>query len=136
MVCGAGECAHYTYALTTNGLICEFEHESRSLRAVVELHTERAYCIYADLYNLFVGCANGAIHIYRQKSPDLIASLPRTQSLGVDGARFIVTRQLSSALAPHHADMAKYPDCVALCYNAFTLSAIYNDHSFYVWDIR
>jgi WD40 repeat protein len=32
----------------------------------------------------------------------------------------------------------KYPDCVALCFdpNECVLSAIYNDHSFYVWDIK
>lgn len=142
VVCGGGggsghdDCSNLTYALTSNGLICEFDDESRSLRAVIELHTERAYCLYADLYNLFVGCANGAIHIYRQKSRELIASLPRPHSLGVDVARFVDTRQINEH-ATHRPHELKYPDCVALAYNNnYTLSAIYNDHSFYVWDIR
>lgn len=117
-------------------MICEFDDDSRSLRAVIELHTERAYCLYADLYNLFVGCANGAIHIYRQKTREMIASLPRPHSLGVDVARFVDTRQIYLDSSAHHQHELKYPDCVALCYSSYTLSAIYNDHSFYVWDIR
>jgi len=32
----------------------------------------------------------------------------------------------------------KHPDCIAICYDKydFILSAFYNDHSFYVWDIK
>lgn len=134
MVCGAGDCSNLTYALTTSGSICEFDDESRSVRATIELATERAYCLYADYYNLFVGCSNGMVYIYRQKTRELIGSLPRPHSLGVDVARFLDTKHLiEHSLA--NAEL-KYPDCVALCYNMYTLSAIYSDHSFYVWDIR
>jgi WD40 repeat protein len=134
VACGGDECSHMTYTITTNGILCEF-NENRSLSRATELRAERAYCIYSDNCNLFVGCSNGAVHIFRQKNLDFIASLPRPHYLGVDIAKGLDTRHLAEGL--NNPD-AKYPDCVALCYDQYDciLSAIYNDHSFYVWDIK
>ena len=134
VVCGSGDCSHLTYTITTNGILCEF-NENRCLSRAIELHTERAYCIYADNDNLFIGCSNGAIMIFRQKNLEFIASLPRPHHLGVDIAKGQDTRHLLENL--NNQDL-KYPDCVALCYDKFEgiLSTIYNDHSFYVWDIK
>ena len=84
---------------------------------------------------LFIGCANGNILIFAQASLALVASLPRPHYLGVDVARGMDTRHL---VENRHNRDVKYPDCVALCYDKYEaiLSAIYNDHSFYVWDIK
>lgn len=134
VVCGSDECSHYTYTITTNGMLCEF-NENRCLSRAIDLRTERAYCIYADANNLFIGCSNGTIDIFRQKNLEFLAILPRPHNLGVDVAKGLDTRHVLENL--NNRDL-KYPDCVALCYDSYSyiLSAIYNDHSFYVWDIR
>ena len=134
VACGSEENSSTTYALTTNGLLCEF-NEQRNLSNVIELKTERAYCIYADNYNLYIGCSQGTILVFTQANLYFVASLPRPHNLGVDVARGTDTRHLLENLKNRDA---KYPDCVALCYDKYEaiLSAIYNDHSFYVWDIK
>ena len=134
VACGSEENSSITYALTTNGLLCEF-NEQRNLSRYIELKTERAYCIYADNYHLFIGCSNGTIIIFAQSNLRFIASLPRPHNLGVDIARGTDTRHLVESL---NKSDSKYPDCVALCYDKYEaiLTAIYNDHSFYVWDIK
>jgi WD40 repeat protein len=136
VVCGTGECVHSTYTITTNGVLCEFNNEQRCITRNIELRTEHAYCIYADnRENLFIGCSNGSILMYRQKNLDLLASLPRPHSLGVDISKGLDMRHIIENLGNHEL---KYPDCVALCYDNHEgiISAIYNDHSFYVWDIK
>lgn len=37
-----------------------------------------------------------------------------------------------------HPNNAKYPDAIALAFDErnYKLSCIYNDHSFYIWDVR
>lgn len=136
VVCGTGDCVHSTYTITTNGMLCEFNNEQRCITRSIELRTEHAYCIYADnKENLFIGCSNGSILMFRQKGLDIVASLPRPHSLGVDISKGLDTRHILENLGNHEL---KYPDCVALCYDSYDciISAIYNDHSFYVWDIK
>lgn len=134
VVCGNGDNAHLTYAITTNGILCEF-NEVRCLNQVAELHVERAYCIYSDDSNLFIGCSNGTILIFRQKILDCIGSISRPHYLGVDISRGLDTSHVTENI---NNPEIKHPDCIALCYDKydFILSAFYNDHSFYVWDIK
>ncbi len=134
VVCGRGENSHLTYAITTNGILCEF-NESRYLSRVAELHVERSYCINADDGNLFIGCSNGTILIFRQRILDCISSLSRPHYLGVDVAQGLDTSHVIASI--NNPDI-KHPDCIAICYDKydFILSAFYNDHSFYVWDIK
>ena len=134
VVCGSNDCMHLTYAITTNGYLCEF-NENRLLSRSINLCTERAYCIYNDHENLFIGCSNGTILIFKQKTLDFVASLPRPHPLGVDIAKGLDTRHIHENI---NNQENKYPDCVALCYDRYqhVINAIYNDHSFYIWDIR
>ena len=96
---------------------------------------ERAYCIYADDGNLFVGCSNGTILIFRQRTLDCISSLSRPHYLGIDISK---GQDTSHVLENINNPNIVHPDCIALVYDKFDyiLSAFYNDHSFYVWDIR
>lgn len=134
VVCGRGANSHLTYAITTNGVLCEF-NENRCLSSIAELHVERAYCIYADDANLFIGCSNGTILIFRQKILDCISSLSRPHSLGIDISK---GQDTSHVLENINNPNLVHPDCIALVYDKFDyiLSAFYNDHSFYVWDIK
>jgi len=135
VVCGTGDCIYSTYTITTNGILCEFNNEQRCINRSIDLpSTEHAYCIYADnRENLFIGCSNGTILIFRQKTLEIITCLPRPHSLGIDLS--IITTTTSNLSSSNNN---KYPDCIALCFdnNEFILSSIYNDHSFYVWDIK
>lgn len=134
VVCGHGECSHFTYALTTNGILCGFD-ENRSLSKVIELRTDNAYCLQADDYNLYIGCSQGTILIFNQLNLNFISSLPRPHNLGVDISKGLDTRHLIENLSNSEL---KYPDCIAMAYNSTDayLTAIYNDHSLYVWDIK
>jgi hypothetical protein len=127
VVCGRGKCAHLTYAITNTGTLCEFD-EKRSLCKVTELRTDRAYCLYQDDENLFIGCSAGTILMFRQKNLEFIACLPRPHNLGVSISQGLDTRHLIDNLTN---TALKYPDCVALCYNPADryLCAIYNDHN-------
>jgi mitogen-activated protein kinase binding protein 1 len=135
VACGGGyECSQLTFAITSNGVLCEFD-ENRQLIKVIELRVDKAYSIFADDYNLYIGCSSGTILIFRQNNLDFIASLPRPHNLGVDISKGLDTRHLIENL--NKIDL-KYPDCIALSYNIFDyyLCSIYNDHSLYIWDIK
>ena len=58
VACGGGgyECQKLTFAITSNGVLCEFD-ENRQLIKVIELRVDRAYSIFADDYNLYIGCS-------------------------------------------------------------------------------
>lgn len=135
VTCGRSDCTHLTFAITINGILCEFD-ESRTLSKVIELHVDRSYCIYSDEENLYIGCSNGTILIFRQKNLEFLASLPRPHCLGTDISKGLDNINLITGTT-NHGDI-KHPDCIALCYNMFDyyLCTIYNDHSLYVWDIK
>lgn len=131
--CGSDDYTHQTYAITTNGVLCQF-NENRCLCNTTDLKAERAYCLYADNGCLFVGCSNGNIHIFRQGSLQFITSLPRPHHLGVDVLLGLDMRHVFENM---NKNELKYPDCIALSYNrrSQVITAVYNDHSLYVWDI-
>jgi mitogen-activated protein kinase binding protein 1 len=124
-----------TFALTSNGLLCEFDSQ-RQLSRVVDIKTERGYCLFADKYHVYTGCSNGTILIYSQKTLMPIARLPLPHHLGVDVTKGKDTQYLIDNMMNSH-EIFKYPDCIALCYDQFSgvLTSIYNDHSLYVWSI-
>jgi WD40 repeat protein len=134
VVCGSEQCAANTYAITTNGILCQFD-EHRVLTKQTDLRAERAHCLYADNGSLFAGCSNGIVLIFKQANLEFMGSLPRPHYLGVDVLQGLDTRHVFES---QRGAELKYPDCIALAYNKYTnvVSAVYNDHSFYVWDIN
>jgi WD40 repeat protein len=141
VACGSedGWTSMYTYALTTNGTLCQFD-QNRCLYNTTDLRSERAYCIHAENGSLFAGCSNGNIHIFKQANLEFISSLPLPHYLGVDVLKGLDVSHVfeSSQQRNQNKDEFTYPDCIAVAYNKYTnvISAVYNDHSFYVWDIN
>ena len=133
VICGNGNYSNQTYALTSNGILCEFD-ENRNLSRSITLETSFTNCIYADNEFLFIGCNNGTTLIYLKSSLTFFASLPRPHYLGIDISQGLdVSHITETHMNPH----LKYPDCIAICYNKFNsiLSTFYNDHSYYIWDL-
>ncbi len=82
VICGrSNDCTHLTYVITTNGILCEFD-ENRSISKVIELRVDRAYCLCADDENLYIGCSNSTVLMFKQNTLEFVASLPRSHHLG------------------------------------------------------
>lgn len=133
VVCGNEAYSHLTYAITTNGTLCEL-NENRVLSRFIDLQVDRAYSIHADNEFLFIGCSNGTTLIYLKETLEFFASLPRPHYLGVDVSKGLNTSHITDTF--ENSEL-KYPDCIALRYDKFNsiLTTFYNDHSFYVWDL-
>ncbi|XP_026739904.1 mitogen-activated protein kinase-binding protein 1 [Trichoplusia ni] len=132
VVCGRGDCADSTYAITRGGLLCEFNGR-RLLDKWVELRTTSANCMSLGLSYIFVGCAEGIVRCFTPRGLRYVTTLPRTHYLGVDVASGTNISHMFSQPAG-----ARYPDAVALTYDSrnHKLTCVYNDHSLYVWDVR
>ncbi|KAJ8707643.1 hypothetical protein PYW07_011320 [Mythimna separata] len=132
VVCGRGDAAESTYAITRGGLLCEF-NSRRLLDKWVELRTTSANCMAIGSGYIFVGCAEGIVRCFAPDSLRYITTLPRTHYLGVDVA--LGTNISHMFTQPPNA---RYPDAVALTYDErnHKLTCVYNDHSLYVWDVR
>ncbi|XP_076039679.1 WD repeat domain 62 [Oratosquilla oratoria] len=132
VACGRGEMGDSTYAITKSGLLCEFNNR-RLLDKWVELRTSCANCIVAGEEYIFVGCAEGIIRCFSPYNLQFVTTLPRTHYLGVD-----VSKGLSISHMASHPNSAKYPDTIAVTYdeNNHKVTAVYNDHSMYIWDIN
>ncbi|XP_045508507.1 mitogen-activated protein kinase-binding protein 1 isoform X2 [Colias croceus] len=132
VVCGRGECAGSTYAITRGGLLCEF-NERRLLDKWVELRTTSANCMAIGSNYIFVGCAEGIVRCFAPDSLRYVTTLPRTHYLGVDVAQGTNINHMFS-----QPPNARYPDAIALTYDErnHKLTCVYNDHSLYVWDVR
>ncbi|XP_045468505.1 mitogen-activated protein kinase-binding protein 1 isoform X6 [Harmonia axyridis] len=131
VACGKGDCGDSTYAITRSGLLCEFNNR-RLLDKWVELRTNSANCIVVGLNYIFVGCAEGIIRCFNPSTLEFITTLPRPHYLGVDVSLGVNITHMGTA-----PQDAKYPDCVAITYDETNskLTAIYNDHSIYVWHV-
>ncbi|KAI8433226.1 hypothetical protein MSG28_015304, partial [Choristoneura fumiferana] len=112
VVCGRGEAADSTYAITRSGLLCEF-NSRRLLDKWVELR--------------------GLVRCFAPDSLRYVTTLPRTHYLGVDVAQGLNINHMFT-----QPPNARYPDAVALTYDDrnHKLTCVYNDHSLYVWDVR
>ncbi|XP_053622204.1 uncharacterized protein Wdr62 isoform X2 [Plodia interpunctella] len=132
VVCGKGDAADSTYAITRGGLLCEF-NSRRLLDKWVELRTTSANCMAVGNQYIFVGCAEGIVRCFAPNSLQYVTTLPRTHYLGVDVQQGTNISHMFSQPAG-----ARYPDAVALTYDErnHKLTAVYNDHSLYVWDVR
>ncbi|CAG4986256.1 unnamed protein product [Colias eurytheme] len=132
VVCGRGECAGSTYAITRGGLLCEFNGR-RLLDKWVELRTTSANCMAIGSNYIFVGCAEGIVRCFAPDSLRYVTTLPRTHYLGVDVAQGTNINHMFS-----QPPNARYPDAIALTYDErnHKLTCVYNDHSLYVWDVR
>ncbi|CAH0713016.1 unnamed protein product, partial [Brenthis ino] len=132
VVCGRGDAAESTYAITRGGLLCEF-NSRRLLDKWVELRTTSANCMAIGSEYIFVGCAEGIVRCFAPASLRYVTTLPRTHYLGVDVARGDTISHMFS-----QPENARYPDAIALTYDErnHKLTCVYNDHSLYVWDVR
>ncbi|XP_050678210.1 mitogen-activated protein kinase-binding protein 1 isoform X3 [Leptidea sinapis] len=132
VVCGRGDTADSTYAITRGGLLCEF-NSRRLLDKWVELRTTSANCMAIGSNYIFVGCAEGIVRCFAPDTLRHVTTLPRTHYLGVDVAQGVNINHIIS-----QPPNARYPDTVALTYDErnHKLTCVYNDHSLYVWDVR
>ncbi|XP_050358396.1 mitogen-activated protein kinase-binding protein 1 isoform X3 [Nymphalis io] len=132
VVCGRGEAADSTYAITRGGLLCEF-NSRRLLDKWVELRTTSANCMAIGSEYIFVGCAEGIVRCFAPASLRYVTTLPRTHYLGVD-----VSQGQNISHMFSQPNSARYPDAIALTYDErnHKLTCVYNDHSLYVWDVR
>ncbi|XP_013176440.1 PREDICTED: mitogen-activated protein kinase-binding protein 1-like isoform X2 [Papilio xuthus] len=132
VVCGRGEAADSTYAITRGGLLCEF-NSRRLLDKWVELRTTSANCMAIGANYIFVGCAEGIVRCFAPDSLRYVTTLPRTHYLGVDVAQGVNINHMFT-----QPGNARYPDAIALTYDErnHKLTCVYNDHSLYVWDVR
>lgn len=132
VACGKGDMGDSTFAITKSGLLCEFNNR-RLLDKWVELRTQSANCLVAGEMYIFVGCAEGIVRCFNPYNLQFITTLPRTHYLGVD-----VSKGLTISHMAAHPNNAKYPDTIAVTYdeNNHKVTAVYNDHSMYVWDIK
>ncbi|CAF1232697.1 unnamed protein product [Rotaria sordida] len=132
VVCGRGDCAGITYVITANGLICQFD-EHRQLRGERDLQEKTNCLAIGDLY-LVVGCVKGAVYIFSPQTLEYIMSIPLPHYLGVD-IGFITS--IDQIIYPQQQNMC-FPDTIAVCLDEdkSMLTCFYNDHSFYIWDIK
>ncbi|GFT22246.1 mitogen-activated protein kinase-binding protein 1 [Nephila pilipes] len=133
VACGKGEMAESTYAITKSGLLCEF-NSRRLLDKWVELRTTSANSISVSENLIIIGCAEGIIRCFSPFNLNFISTLPRPHVLGVNVANGLV----GSKAATSHLSNAKYPDTIAIALDEIhkKVACVYNDHSFYVWDIK
>ncbi|KRX46411.1 Mitogen-activated protein kinase-binding protein 1 [Trichinella murrelli] len=129
--CGRGALAGNTYAITHQGLLCQFSSR-RMLEKWVELKTSNANAMCLGDAEIFVACADGVVRIFNATTLRYIGTMPRPHYLGVDVAAGLT----ASHMTARNAD-SRFPDVIALAYNIRDkrLCCVYNDHSLYVWDV-
>ncbi|CAF1482975.1 unnamed protein product [Adineta ricciae] len=133
VVCGRGDCAGMTYVITANGLICQFD-EHRQMCGERDLQEKTNCLAIGDLY-LVIGCMKGAVYVFSPQTLDYIMSIPLPHYLGVDIAFITSVDQITY---PQQQQNTSFPDTIAVCLDEdkSVLTCFYNDHSFYIWDIR
>ncbi|UJR30309.1 hypothetical protein I4U23_017846 [Adineta vaga] len=133
VVCGRGDCAGMTYVITANGLICQFD-EHRQMRGERDLQEKTNCLAIGDLY-LVIGCMKGAVYVFSPQNLDYIMSIPLPHYLGVDIAFITSIDQIKYSQQQQNTS---FPDTIAICLDEdkSVLTCFYNDHSFYIWDIK
>ncbi|CAF2007169.1 unnamed protein product [Rotaria magnacalcarata] len=132
VVCGRGDCAGSTYTGTANGLIFQFD-EHRKLRGNRNLKKKTNCLAISDSY-LVVGCEKGVIYILSLQTLESVISVPLPHCLGVDTGFATSINQMLHSQQPN----ISFPDTIAVCLDQdkSLLTCFYNDHSFYIWDIK
>ena len=131
VACGRGEMGDSTFAITKSGLLCEFNNR-RLLDKWVELRTTSANCLVVGEHLIFVGCSEAIIRCFNPFNLQFVTTLPRTHYLGVDVSVGLTIKHMGQ-----HPQNSRYPDTVAVAYDPLhnKLTAVYNDHSLYIWDV-
>lgn len=130
VACGQGTAAANTYAVTSDGVLCLFNH-SRQLEAWVHLKTAGAHCLAVADGLVFCGCTDGLVRVFNPLNLHFICSLPRPHRLGLPLP--------GPASGEESAEgQPVYPDTVGLTFDprAGHLTCVYNDHSVYVWEVH
>ncbi|GBM34108.1 Mitogen-activated protein kinase-binding protein 1 [Araneus ventricosus] len=132
VACGRGESADSTFAVTKSGLLCEFNGR-RLLDKWVELRISTAYSITVGENLILIGCSDGIVRCFSPLDLHFISTLPRPHYLGVDVAKGLTGRQMSS-----HPPGSKYPDVIAITLDETNkkVTCVHSDHSLYVWDVK
>ncbi|CAF1523360.1 unnamed protein product [Adineta ricciae] len=132
VVCGSGSYVDFTWALSSTGLLCQFNKE-RKLLVHKDLQI-KSNCLAIGDSNLFVGCNDGVVHVLLSQTLEHITiSIPLPHCLGVDIDLLTSTNGIS---IPQQSAIS-FPDVIAICVDEVksSLACFYSDHSFYLWDI-
>ncbi|KAF9185637.1 mitogen-activated protein kinase binding protein 1 [Haplosporangium sp. Z 767] len=121
----------YTYAVTSNGILCLFS-EDRSLEKWIKLHATGAYSVNLDERSVICGCTDGYIRLFEQENLEYIGTLSKPPPIGTfEGAMYGDV---------HGEETLKgvYADVLATQYDSSSgsLICIYSDRSLVVWDIN
>lgn len=130
VACGKGPSASSTFCITQSGLLCDF-NDRRMLEKWMDLRVKSANALSLSGTEIFVGCSDGIVRVFRAENLSFIATLPLPHNLGVDVASLSMPNQ-SAESNPRH------PDVLALCYEAenMRVTCVYADHSLYQWDVH
>ncbi|CAF4101830.1 unnamed protein product [Rotaria magnacalcarata] len=132
VVCGRGNCAGLTFTITVNGLIFQLD-EQRKLCANRNLQ-EKTNCLAISDSYLVVGCEKGVIHILAVQTLESVMSVPLPHCLGVDTGFLTSINHIAQSQQPN----ISFPDTIVVCLDEdkSLLTCFYNDHSFYIWNIK
>ncbi|KAF8786903.1 WD repeat-containing protein 62 [Argiope bruennichi] len=92
-----------------------------------------AYSITVGENLILIGCSDGIVRCFSPLDLHFISTLPRPHYLGVDVAKGLTGRQMSS-----HPPGSKYPDVIAITLDETNkkVTCVHSDHSLYVWDVK
>ncbi|CAF0967394.1 unnamed protein product [Adineta steineri] len=117
VICGRGSYADLMWTSSTNGLICQFD-KNRKLLAHRILQKNANCLAISDSY-LVVGCDEGVVYVLSLQTLESTMSIPLPHCLGVNFGFVNSQQQLNTSIA-----------------NVIAITCFYNDHSFYIWDIK
>ncbi|XP_012937474.1 mitogen-activated protein kinase-binding protein 1 [Aplysia californica] len=86
VTCGQGSSSNYIYVITRSGILCQI-NKTRLLERWVDANLSPAGCLTGDESHVFVGGAQGTIRMFKALNLQILITLPRPHSLGLDIAR-------------------------------------------------
>ncbi|KAI8047511.1 uncharacterized protein B0P05DRAFT_642271 [Gilbertella persicaria] len=131
VACDRNSNINHTYFITDTGILCIFK-EGRVIEKWVDLQVKNAYSIAVSSNYVICTCSEGVIRLFEPGTLKYMGILPKPHPLGTDITLITSPDMIRSA------DSTFYPDAVAMVYdeNAYRVTCVYSDRSFYVWDIR
>ncbi|KAF9436897.1 hypothetical protein BGZ76_002657 [Entomortierella beljakovae] len=121
----------YTYAITSNGVLCSFS-EGRTMERWVSLHTRGAYSINLNEDSIICACTDGIVRLFKHETLEYIGTLPKPNPVGPPQEPRSNDQENEEGTAkPFYSDvLASQYDPSSNC-----LICIYSDRSLYVWNI-